>query len=1389
MDGEAPAAPATAPRARRWPRWLGAAFLAVAVLALGLWLLVQSPFGHRFVADQIAGYAPASGLRIEVGRIEGSLAGRARLHDLTFSDPQGVFLTVPEAELDWRPLAWFSSGIDVRELVLRRGTLLRVPKLNPGDPDAPILPAFDIRVDHFAVERLTIAKGVAGAARRVDLSGKVVIRAGRALVKLDGRLGGGDRLAALVDAAPDADRFDLKLDYAAPKGGLLAALTGAREDLHLAMAGKGGWRSWRGALLASHADKPLAALRLTNSAGRYGVLGQAWPAGLLSGLRARAAGEVISLGGEGTFRASRFDGAVWAEARGGRLDGAGGLDLARNAFDAFSASFRLDDPALLIPELRIDGGLLEASLNGSFRDLAIGHRLTASRVSGVAVRIDDVRQTGTALYGAEGWKVPLDLKVGRIATGVAVLDPRLVGVTLNGLVSLKGSAISGDSLALAFPGASARMTLRGDIARWAVGLSGPVALRGWTVPDVGLADSDARVTLALAKGVPWRLNAELTGRLARVDNATLAEVAGRSIRFGGTLALTRGAPIIVTRANVSGDKLNLTLSGKSGADGRSSLSGQGTQADYGPFTIEAQLGGEGMRAVLVLADPLPAARIKNLRLALSPRGKAFAIEASGGSPLGPFTGALGLAMAPGAPAQLAIERLVFNKTVVTGALALGGGATDGTLLVSGGGVEGTIRLARRGGGQGIDLAFNAADARFGGDSPLVIGSGRLEASGLIVKGRSTFTASGYGTGIGQGSLFLGRIAATGKMDNGRGQFNASLAGRRGSRFNLQLNGEIAPSRLSVHASGDFAGQRIAMPRRAALSETAEGWRLAPTQLDFGGGRAIASGLIGGRSSELDLALADMPLSLADVAIADLGLGGSASGLVEYRHHHGTVPTGSARLTVKGLTRSGLVLTSRPVDAVLAAQLTAGALELRAVVREGGSVRGRVQGRIAGLPAGGLLLDRLRAGRLLGQMRYDGPADALWRLMAIEAFDLTGPLAMAADVSGGFDAPQIRGSLSSSALRLQSALTGTDVSSIAVQGRFAGSRLELTSLYGRTPGGGTVSGSGNFDFTGIGTRAPAMDLKLAARGALVLARSDLAASVTGPLRIVSDGRGGTIAGRVAIDTARWQLGRAAAAEALPEIRTREINRRADIAPPRSRAVPWRFLIDAAGGSRVDVKGLGLDSEWGADIRIRGTTAAPVIQGRADLVRGGYEFVGQRFELKRGRILFDGSSPPNPRLDIMAEAAITGLTARVTVQGTSLRPEIVFASVPAMPEEELLSRLLFGSSINQISATEALQLGAALASLRSGGGLDPINRLRAAIGLDRLRVVSADVATGRGTGVAAGKFLGRRFYAEIVTDGRGFSATELEFRVTNWLSILGSISTIGRQGVDVRISKDY
>ena len=252
---------------------------------------------------------------------------------------------------------------------------------------------------------------------------------------------------------------------------------------------------------------------------------------------------------------------------------------------------------------------------------------------------------------------------------------------------------------------------------------------------------------------------------------------------------------------------------------------------------------------------------------------------------------------------------------------------------------------------------------------------------------------------------------------------------------------------------------------------------------------------------------------------------------------------------------------------------------------------------------------------------------------------------------------------------------------------------------------------------------------------------------------------------------------------------EINR--PFGSPRIRAAPtfWALDVRARADNQLAVSGLGLDSEWSADLAISGSLDTPRILGRADVVRGGYEFAGKRFDLTRGVIRFQGAFPPDPVLDIVANASIQGLNATVSVTGTGQKPDIAFTSTPALPQDELLSRLLFGTSITNLSAPEALQLAAAVASLRGGGGLDPINAVRKAIGLDRLRFVPADASVGNKTALAVGKYITRRTYVELLTDGQGYSATRVEFAITRWLSLLSTISTIGRQSAAVRVSKDY
>ena len=916
----------------------------------------------------------------------------------------------------------------MRTLALRRGTLTRLPKFNPGDPDAPILPAFDIRIDRLDIERLTVAEGVAGPQRRVDLAARVLIKDGKALIRADGRLGGGERLQALLDAEPDRDRFDIKLDYNAPKGGLLAGLAGADRAIRLGIGGKGSWRRWDGALLAEADGKRLAALQLTNRAGTYGVVGQAWPEGMLSGLAARAAGGEVAISASGTYAGRVVDGDARLIGDGLALQARGGVDLAGNAVRSVAIVAEARDPERLFPGIRLEQARLTGTLDGPFRQLRLPHRLTVARLVSGTTRIETLAQTGTASWDGARLTLPLDAGALRIVTGDPALDARLVTPRVKGTVVLSGSQIAGDSLSLAVPGVAARLALRGDMDRGGFGLAGPIAARGLALTDLGSADAEGRIIFKFGKA-PWSLDAQLDGRMVRVDNATLTTLAGSGIRFGGHFRLGRGQPILFEQATLSGSRLALGLAGRSLPGGRTTLTGRGRQVDYGAFTVEADIASDGPRAVLTFADPLPAAGLKDVRVALSPIAGGFRIETRGDSMLGPFNGTLGLFAKSGGPVRIAVERLEVWKTTVTGMLALDGGFASGNLRLAGGGISGTIGLAAQGGGQGFTAALTASDARFGGAVPLTIGSARLEATGLLRKGHSSVSGNLLAQGIGQGQLFIGRLAASAKLTNGQGQVTASIAGRRGSRFDLQLLGDIAPDRLALAAQGQYAGQRIMLPRRAVLTRETGGWRLSPTQVDFAGGKGIASGLLGGEANELHLALANMPLSLADVAVADLGLGGKISGLIDYRQVRRAPPTGDFKVRIAGLTRSGLVLTSRPIDAALTGSLMPDRLEMRAVISEGGQVRGRLQGRIAGLARDGDLSARIQNGALFAQLRYSGPADALWRLAALESFDLTGPLEVAADLTGTPASPSIRGSLAGNGLQLQSALTGTSVSGL------------------------------------------------------------------------------------------------------------------------------------------------------------------------------------------------------------------------------------------------------------------------------------------------------------------------------------------------------------------------
>jgi translocation and assembly module TamB len=256
------------------------------------------------------------------------------------------------------------------------------------------------------------------------------------------------------------------------------------------------------------------------------------------------------------------------------------------------------------------------------------------------------------------------------------------------------------------------------------------------------------------------------------------------------------------------------------------------------------------------------------------------------------------------------------------------------------------------------------------------------------------------------------------------------------------------------------------------------------------------------------------------------------------------------------------------------------------------------------------------------------------------------------------------------------------------------------------------------------------------------------------------------------------------------------RRADEVPleaetPVFAAASLRLDIAIRAGDIIVIEGMGLDSRWRGDVRVTGTAASPRLVGTAVLVEGSYSFAGNEFEIGRGLITFNGA-PLDSSLQIEASTTTNdGVTANILISGTARRPEIAFSSVPSLPDDEILARLLFGASVADLSLPEAVQLASALATLQGGGsgGLDPIGRVRRAAGIDRLRIVGDGLTPGMSTTLVIGQRLSRNVYVEVQTDTEGNVVTVIKVALTSALDLLAQVSSMSRNNsINLRYQRD-
>jgi translocation and assembly module TamB len=1368
--------------ARRLLNELFALFIALLFLLAGLLVLLDSAPGHRFIVDRLAGFETGSGLNIQIGRIDGSIFGKSQLRNVRVSDSQGVFLTSPNIKLDWAPGAWLYNKLSIDSATAERVSLIRLPKLKPSTKKGPILPGFDIHIGELRIDRLDIGAKVSGKPRSGRLWGRADIHSGRALVELKALIAdGGDRIVVAVDAEPDRNKFDIDARVIAPADGLVPAILGTKRSIDLTIGGNGSWDRWRGSAKLDMSGRPTARLALGVDKGRYRLQGRWAPAPFLKGKLQRLTAPAVTIRGDATLKDRVLDGQLTATSPQLRAVARGALDLAGNRFEGMRLGIDLIKPAALFPNMTGRSVRMVWTLQGPFATADYSYRLTSDYVKFDNTGFTALRAEGRGRFAPWPMRVPIRLSA-RAITGIGdVAGAMLANPRIEGWLAVTPRLVRGEGLRLTSAKWNGKLSVLIDLVtgRFEVTLSG--AMQRYLIPGLGIVDvmTDLKVvpgpnshgSYVVGTGKAW---------VRRLDNSFFRDLTGGLPYL--TTNLERGGDGIVhfTNLQVYSPKLRLSGAGQRLRDGTFHIIASGRQAKYGPLKLVLDGHIERPRVELLLDRPNDALGITAMRLLLEPTAAGFDYRASGGSRLGPFTSNGQILLPKNGPTVIAIAALDAGGAHASGRLRSDPGGFNGRLLLAGGTLGGTLDFSPVGGAQRIDAHLTANNANFPG--AFAVRSGRADGTIILADERTTVDGTLDARGIVSGKMSLARLTANARLVNGVGQVRAAFAGRRGAAFAFSTLADIAPDSIRLTGNGRIERQPLVLEQAAVLTRAGDGWALAPTRLSFAGGTATVSGR-SGSAPEVHAQLGQMPLEILDLFWPGMDLSGSATGRLDYAWKSNR--SGRVDLKVRGLSRAGLVLASKPIDVGIAAMVNDDRAALRAVAASDGAVVGRAQARFAPLGRGSLMAELMNA-PLFAQLRYAGPADTLWRLTGSEVIDMSGPLALGADVSGKLADPVIHGSLKTSNARLESQVTGMVIEQVSAQARFSGPQLIFSQISGRTSGGGTVSGKGSVTFA-EGTTV--LDLAFAADHALLLDRDDVAARVTGPLRLRSNADGGTISGELSLDKGRFQLGRASAAAAVPQLDVHETGLDPEDVIEVADLHPWKLDLKLAGRD-LEVTGLGIDSRWTTDLKIGGFADAPRFTGRADLVRGNYDFAGRNFRLDHGVIRFQGESPPNPLLDIHAQAQVQGLDASVIVQGTGLKPEITFASNPPLPQDELLSRILFGTSITNLSAPEALQLASAVAALQSGSGsLDPINALRRAVGLDRLRIVPADVATGQKTAIGAGKYITRKLYVEVVTDGQGYSATQIEYQITRWLSLLSTVSTIGRSSASVRVSKDY
>jgi len=1421
----------------------------VLLLLLGFGL-AQTGYGKREILSLIEDQLADPPAHLEAQALEGFVPFDMTLIGAKLSDAQGVWLEADRLSLSWSPAALLNRRVAIRNLSADRIAVLRAPVTPPSPKKAetgftlPHLPV-DIDLQHLAVDRLELGAAVLGEPAVFAIQAQARLgdpanglQADLALNRIDRDL---DRVTLALDYKPAADTLALDAKVAEPQGGLLTKLLGlpAKPNFALALSGSGPLTDWQAKGQATSDAQALLDLS-ASSKGPADDRTVAFDAKLHAlpmlpadltplvegGISAEGRVHITALDQPIEIETLKLETRAGALSAQGKIDPGKWADLTLDLHVGASATFA----SLLPPNLTWDNGTAQLQLAGP---IAAPKFLLDARIANFAFQENRIGDT-TLKLGAtlNSEKLRADgLAAMLTASSIIVADPKLQPFLADGAtVGLIGSldtqgAITADQLSL-------------RSGKYALAVSGSAQAWGATAAQIkGRLDAeDLAPALAFAglqgggkAAIDLAIDKTTDGMSANLD-ATASAVSlgipeadrliGAAPKLSLMLRQDKAGAVTIERATLDGAAVSLTVGGTMTSDRQLDLKAEAKLSDLSKVLPQAS-GGLGLTVTISgnAADPAANMQITSAGLQIDPV-KLSQLQAA--------IDATNLVSAPRASIQAkaqvnALAASVSSKvdfdpqtqrisvtdllarlggTTAKGRLDIADGLLNGDLAFSspalgefgpllgtdiGGAVEGTLALRSVSGKQNAALKTTAES---------------LEASGVRVK-QADVNASAANLFGGDPDLDA-TLAASGIDASGQAidRLNAKASGRLGDlTLTADANGANAKLATALHVNATKGETRISISKLDLTANKVTANLLHPAEIALQGGNTKITGLaIGARggTAEIDadlgadhnqasITLKQMPTSLMEIVQPDLHLLGTIDGTL---HLDGPKTAPNADITLKGRGLGVAGASAQLADLDLDGTWRAGQFSTKghvALAKSGGLDLSAALPMAADPATGFPALDP--AAPLTARAKGDIDLGIVNAFIPGGADHVAGQAALDLSVAGAVARPELAGKVTIANGRYENQRYGTRLQQLTATLEGSGSKLRLVSLSAKTPGGGSLGGTGDLDFSGAMPVTISIQMKNARviNAAIGTAVTDGALQIKGTMRDEI-----ALTGKVTIVKAEIRI-----PDRLPvdveEIQVKEINlpaaRQAEVdaaaAAPPPKSVKIGLDLDVSAPEQVFVRGRGLDAEMGGALKIGGTADLPIITGALKLRRGDFNLLSQRLQFNRGNVTFSGGAEIDPVLDFVATSKLTDTEVTVTVSGTATKPKIELSSTPTLPQDEILARLLFGKASGALSPFEAVQLAQATAELAGvDAGPGVLDKLRKGLGLDRLDIESGEGST-TGPSLSAGRYVSRGVFvgAKQGTQTNSSAAT-VEIEVTPNIKVesdVGADST-GKAGIN-------